>query len=55
MSDQPKPPGVKAEEIDPETRKIILERLATADDEPTSDAREALAEIRKSLKHPVPR
>jgi hypothetical protein len=33
MSDQLKGPGAEAEEIDPVTRKIVLERLAAADDE----------------------
>jgi hypothetical protein len=57
VNDQPKHPGAKTE--DPETEKIILARIATADSEPTSDPRQSIAEIRteirKTLKHPVPR
>ena len=41
--------------IDPETVKIIRERLASADEEPERDAREAIEELRRELKQPVPR
>jgi hypothetical protein len=54
MSTIPTRPGTKPE-IDDETRRIIEQRLATADHEPKQDARDAIEEIRRNLKQPVPR
>jgi hypothetical protein len=52
MSSQPTRPGTNENS---ETEKIILNRLASLDKEPIMDAREAIAEIRRKLEHPVPR
>ena len=43
--------------VDEETRRIIEQRLATFDEDRKTavDAKEALAAIRKNLKHPTPR
>jgi hypothetical protein len=57
MSATPSPPGTKDEGLDEETERTLIERLKTIDkDEKDSiDAREALTEIRKNLRHPRPR
>ena len=58
MSSSPERSGTQPEQnIDPETENIIRERLVTFDEDVKTavDAREAIAEIRKSLKHPAPR
>jgi hypothetical protein len=47
-------PGIHVEQIDPEIERIIRERRADKDD-PREDAREALAEIRKTFKSLVSR
>jgi hypothetical protein len=54
MSTIPKYRSAKPE-IDDETRRIIEQRLATADHEPKQDARDAIEEIRRKIKQPVPR
>jgi hypothetical protein len=54
MSTVPTRPNSKAP-VDEETRLIIEHRLATADQEPKQDAREALEEIRRKLHDPSPR
>lgn len=54
MSTMPTRPNLKAP-ADEETRLIIEHRLATADQEPKQDAREALEEIRRKLHHPSAR
>ena len=52
-TETPNRPGMRPEEIDPETERVILERLATFDDDAKTavDAREALVGIRRKLKH----
>jgi hypothetical protein len=40
--------------VDEETRRVIEQRLATAEDESRQDAREAIEEIRRKLQHPSP-
>ena len=49
--------GERSETVDPETERIILERLANAekDAETAVDARKAVSEIRKNLQHPKSR
>jgi len=54
MSTIRKRPSAKAE-IDDETRGIVEQRLAAADRESKQDAREAIEEIRRKIKQPVPR
>ena len=56
MSSQPHRPEPQTK-IDPETQAILDERLKTIDQDQRQamDAREALAEIRRNLKHPAPR
>jgi len=51
------PLGVRSEQIDPETERIILDRLKSFDEDVKTavDAREALAGIRRNLKHASPR
>ena len=49
MSTTPTRPRTEPE-VDDETRRIIEQRLATADDEPTHDPREAIEEIRMRRK-----
>jgi hypothetical protein len=46
------PTELKLSELE---RSIIEKRLATADEEPRQDAREAIAEIRHKLRHSSPR
>jgi hypothetical protein len=53
MKATPTRPGTEPEISDRE-RRIIEERLATADSEPRQDAREAIEEIRRKLKQPSP-
>jgi len=55
MSSTPTRPETEPS-IDDETRAIIEQRLATFDEDRKTavDAREALAAIRRSLKHPLP-
>jgi hypothetical protein len=50
----PNRPGT---EVDPEVLQTVRERIATLDEDRKTavDAREAIAEIRRSLKTPVPR
>jgi hypothetical protein len=45
--------GIRAEVVDPETERIILDRLASFDEDAKTavDAREALIGIRRNLKH----
>jgi hypothetical protein len=49
--------SIRAEKVDPETERIILDRLASFDEdaETAVDAREALLGIRRDLKHVSPR
>lgn len=56
MSSTPSRPGTEPE-ISEREKRIIEERLATFDEDRKTavDAKEALASIRKSLKHPAPR
>lgn len=51
------PFGVRSEKVDPETDRIILDRLASFDEDAKTavDAREALIGIRRNLKHVSPR
>jgi hypothetical protein len=55
----PSRPGQKQEKIDPETERIIRERLATLDEDSKTavDAKEFLTGLKKKLadKHLVPR
>lgn len=65
MSDKPERPGSSPSRgsrsegqrvpslVEDDVEKVVLERLATAGDEPTTDAREAIAEIRRMLRQPV--
>ena len=57
MSTTPIRPAMKSEQIDPETERIIRERLATFDEDKKNavDAREALTAFKKTLQHPLPR
>ncbi len=50
-------PGIRAEELDPETERILLDRLASFDEDAKTavDAHEALIDIRRNLKHVSPR
>ncbi len=45
-------PGIRAEEVDTETERIILDRLASFEEDAKTavDSREALANIRQNLK-----
>ena len=45
--------GIRAEVVDPETERIILDRLESFDEDAKTavDAREALIGIRRNLKH----
>jgi hypothetical protein len=54
MSTTPTRP-VTEPEISDRERRIIEQRLATADDEPRQDARQAIEEIRRELHHASPR
>ncbi len=53
-TEMPNRPGT---EVDPEVLQTVRERMATLDEDRKTavDAREAIAEIRRSLKTPVPR
>lgn len=55
MNTSPTRPG-EPEKVDPETERIIRERLATFDEDVKTavDAKQVIAEIRKSLKHAKP-
>jgi hypothetical protein len=57
MSSQPSRPAGKEEVLDERTKRMLDERLKTIrrDEKNSVDARQALSEIRKSLKHSRPR
>lgn len=50
MSTTPTRPAI-TQPVDDETRRVIEQRLATAEDEPREDAREAIEGIRRKLQH----
>jgi hypothetical protein len=48
---------LRAEKVDPETERIILDRFASFDEDAKTavDAREALIGVRRNLRHVSPR
>jgi len=57
MSSMPTRPEEKPEVLEADVKRVLLERLATVDEdaEKSMDPRKAMAEMRPTLKHIAPR